>query len=256
MRAGIFQCDAAGLSMGARFDRLEAAIAGRDLDLVMCPELFASGYHIGDAVTERAQAADGPHLDRATNLARATGTAVLYGYPERASQGVFNSAICVGPAGVLGHHRKLMIPPGVETGQFSPGQGISTFQLAGLRCSILICYDAEFPEAVRAVAQAGVDVVLVPTALAVQWGVVAEKVMPTRAFENGVWLLYANHAGSENGLSYFGGSRILAPNGSVAAQAGRAEELIVATLDHVSVAAAQKRLPYLADRAALLGRLG
>lgn len=113
--------------------------------------------------------------------------------------------------------------------------------------SILICYEVEFPEAVRIAAARGAEFVVVPTALVDQWGVVAERVVPARAFENGVWLAYANHAGHENGLDYLGGSKIVAPDGRIEADAGPQEELIVATIDPQRVKAAQQRLPYLRD---------
>ena len=255
MRAGIFQCDAAGLDPAARVAALEAAMAGRGLDLVVCPELFASGYHIGDAVAAGAEPRDGPFAGLVQALARRHGTAVLYGYPERAADGIYNAAQVIGPEGTIAHHRKLVIPPGPETGRFAEGSGIATVALGGLRCAILICYDAEFPEAVRAAALAGAEAVLVPTALSDNWGDVAEKMMPVRAFENGLWLLYANHAGTENGLSYFGGSRILGPDGRARAVAGEGPELIVADLDAGAVRAARARLPYLADRAGMLERL-
>ena len=87
--------------------------------------------------------------------------------------------------------------------------------------------------------------IIVPTALGADWAIVADKLIPTRAFENGVWLAYANHAGIENQLPYYGGSCIAAPNGSEAARAGVAEELIIANVDIESVQKAQARLPYL-----------
>ncbi len=107
----------------------------------------------------------------------------------------------------------------------------------------------------RALAQSGAELVIVPTALTKEWGVVAEKVMPARAFENGVWLIYANHAGSENGTHYLGHSCIVAPNGKDAARAGAGEQVITAKLDVESVAAAQKRIPYLKDVVDLENRL-
>jgi predicted amidohydrolase len=94
-------------------------------------------------------------------------------------------------------------------------------------------------------ALAGAQLVIVPTALASQWGVVSEKLIPTRAFENGVWVAYANHAGQENGLSYYGGSCIVTPEGIDAARADSTECVIQAKLDLDSVLAAQERLPYL-----------
>jgi predicted amidohydrolase len=70
-----------------------------------------------------------------------------------------------------------------------------------------------------------------------------------------MWLLYANHAGVENGLRYYGGSRIITPVGQSLAEAGRSPGLIVADLDPAAVKVARSRLPYLADRAGLLDRL-
>ena len=72
--------------------------------------------------------------------------------------------------------------------------------------------------------------------------------MPTRAFENGIWLAYANHAGQENGLEYLGGSKIVAPDGVIEADAGAGAELISTVIDPARVTAAQQRLPYLRDR--------
>jgi predicted amidohydrolase len=255
MRAGVWQSDGAGLTAAERLARLEAAIKGQELDLVLCPELFACGYHIGEDIARLAEAADGPFAQAVADLAARTGTAVLYGYAERDGDRVYNSAQLVGPVGPIAHHRKLVIPPGPETGRFAEGQGCAVFEFAGMRCAILICYDAEFPEGPRAAALAGADVLFVPTALSDQWGNVSREVMPARGFENGLWLLYANHAGVENGLSYYGGSRIVGPVGQSVVVAGDGPELIAAELDAAAVRAARARLPYLADRAGLLARL-
>ena len=70
----------------------------------------------------------------------------------------------------------------------------------------------------------------------------------------GVWLAYANHAGHENGFNYLGGSKIIAPDGIIEADAGSEESIIAATIDADRVIAAQKRLPYLHDRKKYLGR--
>ena len=256
MRAGVFQCDGAGLSPQARLEKLGRAIDGKGLDLVVCPELFMSGYHVGGQLHEMAEAAGGPFAREAAVLARASKTAIVYGYPERDGATVYNSALAIGADGaVLANHRKLAIPPGSEEGWFAPGNGLTLFQLGGMTCGLLICYDAEFPEAVRAACLAGAETVIVPTALSSQWDQVADRVIPARAFENGCWLLYANHAGTENGLAYHGGSCILTPQGRDAARAGAGEELITAMIDAQTVAAARQRLPYFRDLANLRPRL-
>ena len=71
--------------------------------------------------------------------------------------------------------------------------------------------------------------------------------VPARAFENGVWLAYANHAGHENGFDYLGGSKIVAPDGRIVVDAGPGEILMKTAVDTDSVRRAQTRLPYLQD---------
>jgi len=87
-----------------------------------------------------------------------------------------------------------------ERACFTAGSELTVFTIEGRRVALLICYDVEFPEAVRAVAATGAEVVIVPTALSEDWPFVARKMVPTRAFENGMFLLYANHAGREGAV--------------------------------------------------------
>ena len=75
--------------------------------------------------------------------------------------------------------------------------------------------------------------------------------IPTRAYENGVFLAYANSAGTERGMDYLGQSVIAAPDGVELARAGPGPELLFSDLDRARVKAARDRLPYLADRQAL-----
>ncbi|MGV8985972.1 MAG: nitrilase-related carbon-nitrogen hydrolase [Cypionkella sp.] len=170
-------------------------------------------------------------------------------YSERDSEKLFNAAQCFGPDGHrLGGHRKLIFPPGFEADHFTPGIGCEVFGYCGLTIGMLICYDTEFPETMRHVALLGADLVLVPTALAAKWKWVADMMIPTRAFENAVFLAYANHAGTENGMEYLGGSFFAAPDGEVIARAGAAPEIVIVDLDPERLLKAQRQLPYLTDR--------
>ncbi|MEL6620415.1 MAG: carbon-nitrogen hydrolase family protein [Pseudomonadota bacterium] len=228
------------------------AIATQRADLVLLPELFACGYNIGDAVADRAEPLDGPTFSAVAGMAQDCGVAIHYGFAERDGDHLFNAAVCVAPGGnILCHHRKLAIPPGFERTHFKPGHGCGIAEYRGLTIATLICYDAEFPETVRHVAGQGADLVLVPTALGAQWGWVARAMIPTRAYENGVFLAYANSAGTERGMDYLGQSVIAAPDGVELARAGPGPELLFSDLDRARVKAARDRLPYLADRQAL-----
>jgi len=223
-------------------------VVGQNTDLLLLPELFATGYNIGDQISERAETADGKTARAIAELAQQYGVAIHYGFVEQDGTQIYNAAQCFGPdGGYLGGHRKLVIPPGFETEQFVRGERCTLFDYCGMRIATLICYDAEFPETARHVASLGAELILVPTALGDKWGWVAQSMIPTRAYENGVFLAYANSAGEENGMQFLGQSVIASPNGQEIARAGEQPCFIYGELDQKSVAAAQKRLPYLED---------
>ena len=255
MRTGIFQCAGGALSITERLARLHDAIAGKQsnpesrLELVVCPELFASGYNVGDSLLDLASPAHGDIFEQFAALAKMLDVAIVYGYPEQGDGCIYNSAAFVSARGeLLANHRKQLNSPGsFEEKYFTPGDRFTMLNFAGVAIAIMICYEVEFPESVRMAAARGAELVFVPTALFDQWGVFVVRVVPTRAFENGIWLAYANHAGHENGLDYLGSSKIVAPDGHIEANAGPHEELIVAMIDRQRVQAAQKRLPYLRD---------
>ena len=235
-----------------RLDWLSEAlptIADESADLLVLPELFATGYNIGNQVAARAEAADGLIAQAIAALAKAHGVAIHYGFPEADGDMIFNAAQCFGPDGTrLGGHRKLVIPPGFEGDHFAPGRGCTLFTYRDVRIATLICYDAEFPETARHVASLGAELILAPTALGAQWEWVAQRMIPTRAYENGVYLAYANSAGTENGMPFLGQSFVATPDGQELARAGAQPELIYGTLQLDKVTAAQSRLPYLKDR--------
>lgn len=222
-------------------------------DLMILPELFQCGYNCGDDIPARAESSDGPFAQAMAALAQQHGIALLYGYAETEGDRLFNAAQCIDRTGtVIGTHRKLMLPPGFEGEIFTPGEGVALFQLGAFRIAILVCYDVEFPETLRQAATLGADLVAVPTALSARWGVVSDHLVATRAFENGLYLAYANYCGRENGLAYYGGSCIVAPDGTDMARAAGIQGVLVATLDRAAVAATRSRLPYLRDSAQLM----
>lgn len=252
LRLAVGQSPAALTSSHDRLNWLEGElpdIAAEGSDLLLLPELFATGYNIGTQIEERAEPADGPIAQAIAALAKMYGVAIHYGYPELDGDRIFNAAQCFGPDGTrLGAHRKLVIPPGFERDHFTAGQQCQLFIYCDIRIATLICYDAEFPEAARRVAADGAELILVPTALGAQWAWVAQRMIPTRAYENGVFLAYANSAGVERGLDFLGQSFIAAPDGQEISRAGMEPDILYATLEMDRVASAQARLPYLSDR--------
>lgn len=233
----------------AESERAIAAAVARGADLVVFPELWLSGYGAGEAMAALAEPRDGPFAGAMADLARRHGVAVVYGFPERDGGAVFNSALTMGRDGApLACHRKTALPSNYEKKLFEIGDCATIFELGSWRAGLVICYEVEFPESVRHAALRGADLVVAPTALGAAWPIVAERVIPVRAFENGVFLAYADWAGAEPGHAYHGGSRIVGPDGHPRATALRREDLIVARLDRAEIARARARIPYLDDR--------
>lgn len=249
MRLGAYQCDAAFSSAQDRIAALDAHLEGRALDLVVCPELFATGYDQTADYTRLAETPDGPFARAMGEVARRHDVSLAWGYAERGEGAIHNSAALIGRNGALiaNHRKRLASPQSFEEQAFANGDTLTFAEIDGIRLAIIICYEVEFPESLRRAAQGGAQLVLVPTALGGDWGVVAEKVVPTRAFENGIYIAYADNAGELGGLTFFGGTRVVAPDGAETTAAPGREGFITAEMDPARVAAAQARLPYLRD---------
>ncbi|SOD88090.1 carbon-nitrogen hydrolase family protein [Streptomyces sp. Ag109_G2-15] len=218
--------------------------------LLVAPEMFLTGYAIGDAVGRLAEPADGDSADAIAEIATRHGLAIAYGYPERDGETVHNSAQLISADGTrLANYRKTHLFGGFERDHFTAGeQPVVQAELNGLTVGLMICYDVEFPENVRAHALAGTDLLVVPTANMHPFEIVAESMLPVRAFENQMYVAYANRVGHEGEFEFFGLSTLAGPDGIARTRAGRGEELVFADADPAFLAASREANPYLKDR--------
>lgn len=225
-----------------------AAAAGAGL--LVAPEMFLTGYAIGDDIARLAEPADGDSADAVADLAGRHGLAVAYGYPERDGETVYNAAQLISADGVsLANYRKTHLFGCFERDHFTPGdRPVVQADLGGLTVGLMICYDVEFPENVRAHALAGTGLLVVPTAQMHPFQFVAESMIPVRAFENQMYVAYVNRVGREGEFEFVGLSTLAGPDGVARARAGREEELVFADADPAFVAASREANPYLKDR--------
>jgi 5-aminopentanamidase len=256
-RVAAWQCRPGPLDVAGNLRRLDeicATAAARQVEVLVTPEMFSSGYGLApDQVAKLAEDPGGPTETAVGRIARRHRIAIVFGHPERANgdgdcdNRPYNAATLVGPDGVVrGRHRKVHLFGDVDRALFSPSaERPAAFDFDGSRAGLLICYDVEFPEAVRRLAVDGARTVLVPTANMAGYEVVQQLLVPARACENGCGLVYANYCGADDLFEYNGLSVICGPGGEVLAQAGgQGEELIVADLPSESAGT------YLADRRA------
>ena len=234
-----------------------ARAAADGAELLVTPEMFLTGYDLGADTAARIRAlARGGLLERVRACAREHGLALVVGMPDLVTvdgaERCFNAAVVVGSDGeVLATHRKSHLFGPLDRAVYSAGDELVTLvRVRDLRIAVLVCYDVEFPETVRAAALAGADLVVVPTALMVPHALIAEQLVRVRAWENQVHVAYVNHDGREEALEYVGRSSVVGPGGEVLACAVHGEALLRARVDPAHVRRQQRENPYLVDRRA------
>lgn len=210
--------------------RLRAAAAA-GARMLVAPELYLPGYNQPDRHRSAAQPRAGDWEQRLAEMARASGCGLTVGWAERDGARVYNAATCFGANGeVIGHYRKIQLFGPMEQASFDPGAAYTLFDLDGIRTALLICYDVEFAPHVRALAERGAKLILVPTANPRGFEHVSDVLVPARAGEMDLTIAYANYSGTEGDITYAGQSLIVGPDAVPLARAGRTESMLVAAL--------------------------
>jgi predicted amidohydrolase len=233
MKAGFLQFEPAYLDVIQNLAAVTRFLHGVDADLLVLPELFATGYNfasVDDLATVAEDRADpnAPTLVALKEWSMATGATIVAGYAEREKGSFFNSAAVVSAGAIVGNYRKVHLFYKEKT-LFEPGHEFLVVEQTDrdenrYRLGVMICFDWYFPEAARSLALSGADVIGHPSNLVRRD---CPRSMPIRALENHVFTITANRVGTEvaNGeaLTFIGQSRACDPEGNVVAESGREE---------------------------------
>ena len=231
LKLALYQCPSPAGDIDRALSVVDQALAGaaaEGVDMLVMPEMFLPGYNAAPDI-----ARDGWDVVLADlhGLIARHKTALTIGLSEFGGNQIYNAATTFGPDGeTLGTYRKVQLFGPREQDLYQPGTRLTTFDFNGHKCALLICYDVEFPEHTRVLAQAGVEVILVPTANMEPFRNVNDTTVPARALESGLTIVYANYNGTERDLDYVGRSAIMGPDGVALAHAGTATGLITADL--------------------------
>jgi len=224
----------------------QASTAGAEL--IVLPEMFATGFSMDPSVT--AEASDGPTPTFLGGLACDIGVTVIGGYVEETEGGKgANTALALGPDGnVLAKYVKthLIAYLGEDTAHVA-GDRPASFTLAGANIACFICYDLRFPELFRLVAEDHHLVCVIaswPSARQHHW----DLLLQARAIENQLFVLGANRVGGGGGLEFLGGSAIIEPMGRTLAHGADQEGVVMADIDPDEVKRVRSELPFLRDR--------
>jgi predicted amidohydrolase len=246
----------------ARIEDLVGEARVRGVHLLAFPEACLGGYlaHLdGGADQPPALRLDGPEIARLTALAG--DLVVCAGYCEDGGDGTrYNSVVCVGGGRVLGNHRKVHQPLR-ESASYDSGDSFAAFDTPVGRLGLLICYDKAFPEAARALALDGAEIIVcvsawpgsrtnAPDDLAEdRWTRRFDLFDRARALENQVVWLSANQSGRFGSLRFVCSAKVVDPGGDVLATTGVGPGMAVAEVDVAgALAAARRSMAHLRDR--------
>lgn len=237
MKAGFYQFAPAFGRKEENIGKVISALKNVDMDLLVLPEFFATGYQFisQDEVAELAEPVpDGNTTKALLSLSREKDVYVIAGLPERHGGMFFNSAILTGPEGFIGVYRKTHLYS-EEKLYFTPGDtGFNAWNTTVGKIGIMVCFDWFFPEAIRTLALSGVEIVAHPANLVLPF---CPDSMPVRCRDNRVFAITANRIGTEHRkegepLRFIGKSEIVSPRGEILVRAPEDKEaLLVAEIN-------------------------
>jgi 5-aminopentanamidase len=237
MRVGFYQYNPSFGEVAKNLDAVTAALERVEADLIVLPELFASGYQFvsqEEAHQLAEPVPDGPTTRRLMEIAKRRRLHIVAGLPERAGSACYNSAVVVGPAGLIGCYRKTHLFY-EETLFFTPGDsGFQVWDIGPAKIGVMICFDWYYPEAARSLAVQGADIICHPSNLVLPN---CPDSMPVRCLENRVFAVTSNRIGSEarggkDRLTYIGHSEVVTPKGVIQYRASQdREDLAIVDID-------------------------
>ena len=238
----------------AKIRKTVARAKKQGAELVIFPELSLTGYVIRDAVYELAERIPGPSTRIIEATAKKNDIYVIFGMPElsdKTEATLHNSAVLIGPEGLIGKYHKMYLPTHSifeEKRYFRPGYQTAVFDTELGKLGFIICYDIYFPEVTRLTRLKGAQLIVCISASPGIRRTFFEALTVARAIENTAFLAYVNLAGIEDGLQFWGGSRLVGPNGRVLVQAKYDEDdFVMGEVNYADIRPVEAFVPTLRD---------
>jgi predicted amidohydrolase len=208
-------------------------LAAQGVELALFPEAFLTGYC---AATQQdacsiAIRRDDSAIEQIRVACEELNLLAVVGFAERCGDSLFNSAALFEPGQVVRFYRKTHLPFLGMDRFMEPGTDLPLFETRLGKLGLLICFDLRPPEATRSLALAGAEILLLPTNWPVGAETSADHISIARAAENRIFVATCNRIGQENGFTFIGRSKIIAPSGKVLTQADDQEAVLIADID-------------------------
>ncbi len=237
-----------------KIEEITTKAKAQSADLVIFPELSLTGYLIRDQIYELAETIPGPATNRVEEIVKKTGMHIVFGMPEQSEKTratLYNTAVLIGPEGFIGKYRKMYLPTHSvfeEKRYFRPGYQTAVYDTVLGKIGLCICYDLFFPEVTRLARLKGAQLIVSISASPAVRRSYFELLTAARALENTAFLAYVNLVGVQDGLQFWGGSRLVGPTGDVLAKAKYDEEdFVICDVNYSDIRAAETFIPTLRD---------
>lgn len=204
------------------FRAVKEMLAGTIADLLVLPELFATGYTFKSqeevlSLSEVPGEETSLFLKHLAGICKAT---IVAGFIERENSSCYNAAMMIDASGLIATYRKLHLF-NKEKLWFSTGdRAPEVYTVRGVKIGMMICFDWIFPETCRTLALRGAQIIAHPSNLVLPW---AQQAMITRCLENHVFAVTANRIGKEqrgeDDFTFTGQSQITGCRGEILAYA-------------------------------------
>jgi len=219
LKIGFFQFEPRFGVVEENLERVVSGLHDVEADLVVLPELAFTGYlfeNRRELLSLAEDPADSPTVERLRLLCHDRDLFLVTGFAERQGDQVFNSALLIGPDGLVQTYRKLHLF-NTEKEYFDPGDTpLEPVEVRDIMIGMMVCFDWAFPETARVLALKGADILCHPSNLVLP---LCQQAMVTRCLENGVFAVTANRIGSDTrprgSLRFTGQSQVVTPKGDI-----------------------------------------
>ena len=232
VRVGYYQFRPLFGKINRNLKRIITALKGVNADIMVLPELPFTGYYFSsreevEKMSEEIK--NSSIIETLIAVCRERDFHLVTGFAEKKLDRFFNSAVLIGPNGILHTYRKLHLFKEEKT-WFDPGDSALEIQIVrDIHIGIMICFDWIFPEVTRILSLQGADLICHPANLVLDY---CQNAMITRCIENNVFAITANRFGSDKRpqgeLRFTGKSQIVAPKGKLLHRAvSQREEIFI-----------------------------
>ena len=233
-KVGVCQFKPELMQIERNLNKMELLLRDVSVDLIVLPELAASGYLFNseEAVISVAEdPRDGPTSTLFRKLAKQNNTSYVVGFAEKTENGIYNSAMLVNPDGSIHIYRKTHLFY-EEKKWFKAGNtGFKVFNAKNnIKVGLMICFDWIFPESARSLVLAGAQIIAHSANLVLPW---CQQAMLTRSLENCVFSVTSNRTGTDRAgakeLHFTGMSQIVDTKGQIIHRMNKVEESVFVT---------------------------